>query len=103
MFAVGEWTNSEMLYTAQRRWEWPRRTEIYCAYKENLCGLVVRVPGYRPRGPGSIPERYKIFWEVVGQERGPFSLVSTTEELLERKSSGSGLENLEYGRRCLSG
>jgi hypothetical protein len=32
-------------------------------------------------------------------ERGPFSLVSTTEELLERKSSGSGLEILEYGRR----
>jgi hypothetical protein len=32
-------------------------------------------------------------------DRGPLSLVSTTEELLERKSSGSGLENLEYGRR----
>jgi hypothetical protein len=25
--------------------------------------------------------------------------VSTTEELLGRKSSGSGLENREYGRR----
>jgi hypothetical protein len=25
------------------------------------------------------------------------SLVSTTEELLERKRSGSGLENLDYG------
>jgi hypothetical protein len=35
----------------------------------------------------------------VGLERGPLSLVSTTEELLERKSSGSGLENREYGRR----
>jgi hypothetical protein len=33
----------------------------------------------------------------VGLERGPFSLVSTTEELLERKSSGSGLENRDYG------
>jgi hypothetical protein len=32
-------------------------------------------------------------------ERGPLSLVSTTEELLERKSSGSGLENLEYSRK----
>jgi hypothetical protein len=29
----------------------------------------------------------------VGLERGPLSLVSTTEELLERNSSGSGLEN----------
>jgi hypothetical protein len=28
----------------------------------------------------------------VGLERGPLSLVSTLEELLERKSSGSGLE-----------
>jgi hypothetical protein len=35
----------------------------------------------------------------VGLERGPLSLVSTTEELLERKSSCSGLENREYGRR----
>jgi hypothetical protein len=32
----------------------------------------------------------------VGLERGPLSLVSTIEELLGRKSSGSGLENLEY-------
>jgi hypothetical protein len=30
---------------------------------------------------------------------GPLSLVSTIEELLERKSSGSGLEIREYGRR----
>jgi hypothetical protein len=33
---------------------------------------------------------------VVGLERGPFSLVSTTVELLGRKSSGSGLEIREY-------
>jgi hypothetical protein len=30
---------------------------------------------------------------VVGLERGPLSLVSTIEELLGRKSSGSGLES----------
>jgi hypothetical protein len=42
---------------------------------------------------------YQIFWEVVGLERGPLSLVSTTEELLGRKSSGSGLENRKYGCR----
>jgi hypothetical protein len=35
----------------------------------------------------------------VGLERGPLSLVSTIEELLGRKSSGSGLESREYGRR----
>jgi hypothetical protein len=39
------------------------------------------------------------FWKVVGLERGPLSLVSTTEELLERKSSGSSLESREYGCR----
>jgi hypothetical protein len=35
----------------------------------------------------------------VGLERGPLSLVSTIEELLDRKSSGSGLESGDYGRR----
>jgi hypothetical protein len=43
--------------------------------------------------------RYQIFCEVVGVERGPLSLVRTIEELLGRKSSGSGLECREYGRR----
>jgi hypothetical protein len=41
----------------------------------------------------------QIFWEVVGLERGPLSLVSIIEELLERKSSGYDLEIWEYGRR----
>jgi hypothetical protein len=35
----------------------------------------------------------------VGPERGPLSLVSTTEELLERKHRGFGLEKRDYGRR----
>jgi hypothetical protein len=35
----------------------------------------------------------------VGLDRGPLSLVSTIEELLERKSSGSGLESRDYGGR----
>jgi hypothetical protein len=43
--------------------------------------------------------RYQTFWEVVGMERGPVSLVSTVEELLNRKSSGSGLKIREYGLR----
>jgi hypothetical protein len=41
--------------------------------------------------------RYEIFWEVVGLERDLLSLVTVTEKLLVRKSSGSGLENREYG------
>jgi hypothetical protein len=35
----------------------------------------------------------------VGLERGPLSLVSTTEELLGIKSRGSGLETREYCSR----
>jgi hypothetical protein len=51
---------------------------------------VVRVLGYRFRGPGSIPGTTRFFWkkkgkQVVGLERGPLSLVSTTEELLDKK------------------
>jgi hypothetical protein len=65
---------------------------------DRLCGLMVRVPGYRSRGPEFNSRRYQIFWEVVGLERGPLSLVSTIEDLLGRNSSGSGLENREYGR-----
>jgi hypothetical protein len=45
---------------------------------------------------------YQIFWEVVDLERDPLSLVSTIEELLEGKISGSDLVNREYGRRDLS-
>jgi hypothetical protein len=33
----------------------------------------------------------------VDLERGPLSLVSTSEELFGRNNSGSGLENREYG------
>jgi hypothetical protein len=43
--------------------------------------------------------RFQIFWQVVSLERGPVSLVSTTEELLGRKSSSFGLESREYGCR----
>jgi hypothetical protein len=50
------------------------------------------VLGYRSGGPGSIPgttrfsekKKYKNK-TVVGLERGPLSLVSTIEELLDRK------------------
>jgi hypothetical protein len=60
---------------------------------------VVRVPGYRSRGPGVIPGAIRFSWEAVGLERGPLSLVSAIEELLGRKSSGSGLESREYSCR----
>jgi hypothetical protein len=55
------------------------------AMRDRLCGLVVRVLGYRSGGPGSIPGTTKK--KVVALERGPLSLVSTTEELLDRKEA----------------
>jgi hypothetical protein len=50
---------------------------------DRLCGLVVRVLSYRSGGPGSIP--FTTRENVVGLERGPLNLVSTTEVLLDRK------------------
>jgi hypothetical protein len=44
---------------------------------------VVRVLGYRSRGPEF--DSRALQKKVLGLERGPLSLVSTTEELLDRK------------------
>jgi hypothetical protein len=47
---------------------------------------VVRVLGYRSGGPGSIPGTTRIIKKKeMGLEWGPLSLVSTIEELLDRK------------------
>jgi hypothetical protein len=52
---------------------------IYFILQDNrLCGLVVRVFGYRSGGPSSIPGTTRK--KVVG----PLSLVNTTEELLHK-------------------
>jgi hypothetical protein len=59
-----------------------------------ICGLVVRDPGHRSRGPGFDFRHYQILWQVVG----PLSLVNRIKELLGGISSDSGLENREYGR-----
>jgi hypothetical protein len=48
---------------------------------------------------GFYSQHYQIFSEVVGLELGSLSLVSTTEELIGRKCSGSGVEIREYGCR----
>jgi hypothetical protein len=62
------------------------------AVYDSLSGIVVRVSGYRSRGPEFHSQPYHIFWELGGLERCPLSLVRTIEELLEWKSSGFGLE-----------
>jgi hypothetical protein len=61
---------------------------------DRLCGLALRVPGYRSKFL-ALPD----FLRSSGSGTWSTNLLSTTEELLGRKSSGSGLENREYGLR----
>jgi hypothetical protein len=80
-----------LLHSSQpkRRYEFLPKTSA----ADRFCGLVFRVSGYRSKGPGFDSRRFQIFWEPAGLERGPLSLVKTTEELLGRNSSGSGQDN----------
>jgi hypothetical protein len=67
---------------------------VFLSSRDNLCDLMVRVPGYRSRDPGFDSRRYQIFWKLLGPELGPISLVRITEELLEWKNIAvPGLEN----------
>jgi hypothetical protein len=59
----------------------------YVSLTDRLCSLVVRVLNYRSRGPGF--DSRALQKKVVGLERGPLRLVSTTEELLDRKLAAS--------------
>jgi hypothetical protein len=78
----------------------PTACKRVSAFPACLYGFVTRsVRSLQIQRSGSDSRRYQISREVVGLERGPLSLVSTTEELLGRKSSGSCLESREYGRR----
>jgi hypothetical protein len=67
--------------------KYPFTVKINNNNNDRLCGLVVRVLGYRSGGPGSIPSTTRK--KVLCMEQGPLSLVSTTEELLNRKIAAS--------------
>jgi hypothetical protein len=67
---------------------------FHIVHTDRLCGLVVRVPGYRSSGPGS---NYGA--TDLSLEQCPLSFGTTIEELLGRNNSGSGLEKREYGSR----
>jgi hypothetical protein len=54
-----------------------------CVYIDRLCGQWSEFLTTDAGVPGSIPEHYQK--KVVSLERGALSLVSTTEELLDRK------------------
>jgi hypothetical protein len=62
-------------------------------HRDRLCGLVVRVPGCRPRGPGFDSLRCQIFWVAMGLERGPLSPYEAKWGAIWKTISGSGLEN----------
>jgi hypothetical protein len=87
-------------------------TEIYCVSCEVRTEFICYVEESRPplcssgqsswlqsQRSGFDSRHYQIFWEAVGLEQGPLSLVSTIEELFERKISSPGLENRAYSRR----
>jgi hypothetical protein len=90
---IGLWN---LISRPKERQKLSARAADICTYEreseDRLCGLEIRVPGYRCRGPGFDSRHYEILWEVVGLERGSLSFVSTTEEVLGWKCSGSGLE-----------
>jgi hypothetical protein len=75
--------------TSIKSWQECQRIQIeigtLSASSGRLCGLVVRVPGYRSKISITGATRFSL-----GQ--GPHSSVSTIEQLLGRKSSGSGVE-----------
>jgi hypothetical protein len=45
----------------------------FMAFSDCLCGLVVRVPGCKPKDPGFDSRQYQNFWVAVGLEQGPLS------------------------------
>jgi hypothetical protein len=65
---------------------------LVCQTLDRLCGLVVRLPGCRPRGPRFDYRRCQIFWLAVGLERGPLSPCEDKWGATWKKSTGSGLE-----------
>jgi hypothetical protein len=67
-----------------------------CVQYDRICGLVVRIPDpeVRVRIPG-LPD----FLRSSGSGTGSTQSREHNWGVIERKSSGSGLENREYGRR----
>jgi hypothetical protein len=70
---------------------------VKCFVSDRLCGLVVRVPGYRSEVCVRFPSLTD-FLRSTGSGMGYTQPLNTIEELLGRKSSDSGPERREYGR-----
>jgi hypothetical protein len=107
------------LLSKQRNITWPSSTFVFRT-KASICTTLLLcdkhfklslllysfhfsyVPGYRSGCPGFDSRTLQGKKKVVDLERGPLSLVNTTEVLLWRNSIGFGLESREYGRRYSS-
>jgi hypothetical protein len=70
---------------------------------DRLCGLVVRVRGYRSRGSGFDSRQHQIFYEEVALERGSLSIVRTNDRLCGLvvrargyRSRGLGFDSRRY-------
>jgi hypothetical protein len=70
-----------------------RRYQFFGSPRNNILWALIYISYMQIQRSGFDTQRYQIFWEVVGLERGPLSLVNTIEEALGRKNSGSGLES----------
>jgi hypothetical protein len=81
---------------------WPGIPEVYIVLLK-VMGLPLwssaQSSWLQMQRPGFDSRHYQSFWEVVGLEQVPLSLVSTTEELHDRKSWDSSLEWKEDGCR----
>jgi hypothetical protein len=77
------------------------RTEFICYVEESGPPLwsSVQSSWLQIQRSGFDSRLYQIFWEEVDLELGPLKLLSTSEDLLERKSRDSGLESREHCRR----
>jgi hypothetical protein len=84
------------LHVPEMKGRYSYRTQYWCFMTVALTTAATCrqfPPSVLSRVSGFDSRPYQFFWQVGGLERGPLSLVITTEELLEKRSSGSGLEN----------
>jgi hypothetical protein len=70
-----------------------QKSRIMIPQNDRLCGLLVTVPGYRSRGPGSISGTTRFFVRSSGSGTGSTQPCEDNWGATWKDSSGSGLEN----------
>jgi hypothetical protein len=85
----------EIILLLSHKWQRVPTLSVYATLPDRLCGLVVRVLGYRSVGPGSIPGTTRK--KSSGSGTGCTQPRECNWGATWKKSSGSCLENREYG------